>query len=135
MSWRGDLITRLRADAALAAALGTRIAFFEAARSWGQTYPQLVLQEISPGREYTHNGPDGLDEPRVQFDIYALSGTVIETVEAALIAEMESPATTGATRFHEGFLEGRRMLDSDDLANNVRVLRMSLDFTFFHETI
>lgn len=135
MSWRGDLITRLRGDAALAGLLGTRIAFFEAARSWGETYPQLVLQEISPGREYTHGGPDGLDEPRVQFDIYALSGANLEAVEAALIAEMEGEADTGATRFHHAYLEGRRMLDSADLANNRRVLRMSLDFTFFHEAI
>lgn len=135
MSWRGDLITRLRADAALAAALGTRIAFFENARGWGDTYPQLVLQEVTPGREYTHDGPDGLDQPRVQFDIYALSGAVIETVEAALLAEMEGAADQGATRFHHGYLESRQMLPSDDLADQTRVLRMSMDFTFFHETI
>lgn len=135
MSWREDLITRLRGDAALAAALGTRIAFFENARSWGETYPQLVLQEVTPGREYTHEGPDGLDGPRVQFDIYALSGADIETVEAALLAEMETPGTTGQTRFDIGFLEGRSMLPTDDLANQTRVLRLSMDFTFFHETI
>ena len=135
MSWRNDLITRLRGDAALAARLGARIAWFENARGWGQTYPQLVLQEISPGREYTHDGPDGLDEPRVQFDIYALSGGEIEAVEAALLAEMESPANVGGTGFDHAFLEGRRMLPSADLADQTRVLRMSMDFTFFHETI
>jgi hypothetical protein len=134
MSWRDDLITRLRGDSALAAALGTRIAWFENARSW-KTYPQLVLQEITPGREYTHDGPDGLDGPRVQFDIYAANGTDIETVEAALLAEMEGAADQGATRFHHGYLEGRRMLPSDDLADQTRVLRMSMDFSFFHETI
>ena len=135
MSWRGDLVTRLRTDAALATLLGQRIAWFENARSWGETYPQLVLQEISPGREYTHNGPDGLDEPRVQFDIYAESGTAIEAIEVALLAEMEREAVQGGTRFHFAFLQGRRMLPPDDLANQTRVLRMSMDFNFFHETV
>ncbi|MAY20313.1 MAG: hypothetical protein CL955_06815 [Erythrobacteraceae bacterium] len=135
MSWRGDLISRLRADAALAAALGTRIAWFEAGRSW-TTFPRLVLQEISPGRDYTHSGPDGLDGPRVQFDIFAEDGEAVEAVETALIAEMEQAVVeTGSTRFHHAFLEGRRMLDPVDLGNNRRVQRMTLDFTFFHETI
>lgn len=136
MSWRGDLITRLRGDAAIAAECGARIGWFEAARSWGGTYPQLVLQEISPGRGYTHSGPDGLDGPRVQFDIYAESGTSIEAVEAALLAEMEQAAVeVGSTRFFFGFLEGRRMLDPADLGNNRRIQRMSMDFQFFHEAI
>ncbi len=134
MSWRDDLIARLRGDAALASALDTRIAWFENARSW-KTYPQLVLQEITPGREYTHDGPDGLDQARVQFDVDALSGADIQTVEAALLAEMEAEVTAGSTRFHFGFLEGRRMLPSDDLADQTRVLRMSMDFNFYHEAI
>lgn len=135
MSWRGDLVTRLRGDAALAALVGTRVAWFEAARSW-TAYPQIVLQEISPGREYTHDGPDGLDRPRVQFDIYAETGANIEAVEAALLAEMEEVETeTGNTRFHDGVLEGRRMLDTADLGNQRRVQRLSMDFEFFHEAI
>jgi hypothetical protein len=135
VSWRGDLVARLRGNSALAAKLGTRIAWFENARSWGDTYPQLVLQEITPGREYTHDGPDGLDEPRVQFDIFALKGTDIEAVEAALLTAMESEADQGGTRFEPGKLEGRRMLPSDDLADQTRVLRLSMDFTFFHHPI
>lgn len=134
MSWRADLITRLRGDAGLAAQLGTRIAFFAAARRW-TVYPQLVLQEISPGREYTHDGPDGLDQPRVQFDIYAETDAQLLAVEAALMAEMESPAMVGATSFHHGYLESRSSPDPGDLANNRAVLRLSLDFTFFHEAI
>lgn len=133
-TWRQDLIARLRADAALAAAFGTRIAFFEAARSW-TAYPQLVLQEVSPGREYTHNGPDGLDGPRVQFDIYATDDASLLAAETALMAEMESEVTVGGTKFHHGYLEARSMPDPGDLANQRRILRLSLDFTFFHEAI
>jgi hypothetical protein len=135
MSWRGDLITRLRNNAALAGLLGNRIAFFEAGRRW-ESYPQLVLQEISPGREYTHDGPDRLDGPRVQFDIYAADGTSLESVEVALLAEMEQqPVEVGGTRFFFGFLEARSMPDPGDLANQRRIQRLSLDLTFFHEAI
>lgn len=134
MSWRADLLTRLRGDAALASVFGTRIAWFQAARSWA-TYPQLVLQEISPGREYTHNGPDGLDEPRVQFDIYADTDASLLAGEAALMAEMEGTAQVGATRFGNGYLAGRSTPDPDYLANNRPILRLSMDFTFFHESV
>lgn len=133
-SWRQDLITRLRGDAALAAAFGPRIAFFQAARSW-TAYPQLVLQEISPGREYTHQGPDGLDGPRVQFDIYAETAATLLAGEAALLAEMEGEATVGGTIFHHGTLAARTTPDPEDLANNRSILRLSMDFIFFHEAI
>jgi hypothetical protein len=134
VSWRADLVARLRGDAALAAAFGGRIAFFQAARSW-TAYPQLVLQEISPGREYTHDGPDGLDGPRVQFDIYAETDASLLAAESALLAEMEGEANQGATRFGHGTLEARSTPDPENLANNRTVLRLSMDFIFFHETI
>lgn len=135
MTWRNDLRTRLLGDAGLAALVGERIAWFEAGRSWAE-YPAIVLQEISPGREYTHAGPDGLDEPRVQFDIFAIGGVSAFEVEAALMAAMEQGAVeAGGTRFGFGFLEGRRMLDPADLGGGVRVQRLSLDFSFFHEAI
>jgi hypothetical protein len=135
MSWRGDLVARLLGNADLTDLLGDRIAFFEAARSWGDTFPQMVLQEISPGREYTHDGHDGLDRPRVQFDIYALNGAEIERVEAALLAEMERfDVVQGGTRFGYGFLEDRDMRSTSETADGTRVQGMSMDFAFFHHT-
>lgn len=134
MSWRGDLVARLRADANVAAQAGTRIAFFEAARSWGETYPQLVLQEISVQRDWTHDGPDGLDQVRVQFDVYANSGASCEALEAPLTAAMEAGGTQGSTKFHEGFLEDRDM-QVEDLGNQRRVHRLRMDFSFFYERV
>lgn len=130
MSWRTDLLDRLEADTALSAALGERIGWFEAQRGW-QAFPQLVLQEISPGREYTHGGPDGLDEPRVQFDIYATDTADIETVEAALLAEMEQDGVTvGDTLFGIGRVDGRRTRQPEDLADQTRVFGLQIDFIF-----
>lgn len=133
MTWKADLVTRLRAHAGLAALCGARIAWFEAARGWGHTYPQLVLQEIDPGRAYTHDGPDALEQPRVQFDIYAEGGAAIDAVGAALAAAMEAGGSAGATTFHEGFLQSRATGDPEDLGDQRRVQRMTIDFSFFHE--
>lgn len=136
MGWREDLVARLEADATLSGLLGTRIGWFEAGRSW-TTYPQLVLQEISPGRDYLHSGNDGLDHPRVQFDIYAAApGTALLTVEAALIAEMEqAEVTQGGTRFHFGFLRLRRSREPEDMPEGSRVFGLQLDFEFHWETV
>lgn len=135
MSWRSDLITRLRGDAGLAALLGTRIAWFEAQRSWKQDWPQLVLTEVSVVREHTHGGHDGLDLVRVQFDIWASDGAEAETVETALLAEMEADAVTaGSTRFAYSFLLDRSMT-TEDLTDGTRVHRLRMDFQFFHETV
>ena len=135
MSWRDDLVARLGSEPALSSALGDRIAWFEAQRGWTE-YPQLVLQEIDPGREYTHDGPDGLDQPRVQFDIYATDPADLQTVEAALMTEMEQAETdAGDTRFHFGFLVLRRFGEVEDLPDQRRLFRLTMDFEFHWETV
>lgn len=136
MSWHIDLVNRLRGDSALAALVGQRIAWFEAARSWPDDATAIVMQEIDAGREYTHQGHDGLDRPRVQFDIYAVSGEVIFDVGARLVAAMEQAGIEqGSTRFGFGFLANRRMLDPETLASGARVQRLSIAFEFTHEII
>lgn len=135
MAWRGDLVARLRADATLAGLCSTRIAFFEAARSWEENYPQLVLTEISVQRDYTHSGgADGLDQVRVQFDIWAKGDDPAYAVEAALEAVMEAGGTQDDTIFHPAFLQDRD-LSSEDLGNGRRVQRLRMDFQFFHEAV
>lgn len=136
MSWQTDLLARLKADSTLSTLTGDRISWFEAARSWGDTYPQIVLQEVSPGREYTHSGPDGLDRPRVQFDIRASAGVSTFVVEQALSDVMETDGVTvGDTLFHMGFLQLRRTKDTDDLADQARVQAIQMDFIFHHEAV
>jgi hypothetical protein len=137
MSWRSDLRDRLRASSDLAAVTNSgQIAWFEDARSWTDDSDSLVLTEISPGREYTHSGPDGLDRARVQFDLRSKSGDTIETMEAALRAELEQDGVTvGSTRFGMAFQLPSRGMGTEDLGNQRRVQRLILDFEFFHETV
>ena len=75
MSMEADLVARLAAWPAVAAAIGTTGG--TASISWGlplqgTAQPWLVISKVSPGRDYTHAGPDGLDGPRVQFDALAI---------------------------------------------------------------
>lgn len=135
MTWRSDYKDRLRGDASLAAELAARIGWFEAQRGWGSTYPQLVLTEVSVVREATHQGHDGLDEVWVQHDIWAESAEQLETIEAALLVEMEQATVTqGGTVFHYGHLLDRAM-DTEDLTDTARLYRLRMDFQFFHETV
>ena len=136
MTMESDLLTRVGAVAGLSA-LGGRIAWFERPRKVTPEFPALVLTIVSPGREWTHGGPDGLDRPRVQFDLYGTSVTELRGLFTALRGEMEAMpfADVGATRFHPAMLDTKRDLSPEDLTDGVRIFRISADFQFYHEAI
>lgn len=78
---------RLKAVAALNTPTGGRI-------EWGQVpqgapLPYLVLTKATPGRDWTHDGPNALVRPRIQIDIYADGNAKAATLASALQAEME----------------------------------------------
>lgn len=128
-----DLVARLVAVPALAAIQGDNVGWFERAGSFG--YPATVLQEISPGREYTHEGPDELDNPRIQFDFYGIDPVVLLALSKATLAEMEVPADVGTTRFHPAMLDSRRSDLPEETADGRRVFRITMDLNFYHEQI
>lgn len=139
---QADLITRLDGVPAIAALAGTRIAWNERRRTT-PAFPALVLTQVSVDRAWTHSGPTGLDQARVQFDCYATDAATCRALAALVQAEMElgaqvppySPKTVGSTIFHVGMLDAQRTFEPDDLGNNVRAFRESLDFLFDHEAI
>lgn len=136
MTMESDLLTRLGAVAGLLP-LGGRIAWFERPRKATPEFPALVLTFVSPGREWTHGGPDGLDRPRVQFDFYGTSVTELWGLFTALRDELEATPFTdvGATRFHPAMLDTKRDLPPEDLTDGVRVFRISADFQYYHEPV
>lgn len=125
------LAARLCAATAVAAIAGTRVSWFERPRRAG--LPCVVMTMISPGREWTHAGPDGLDRPSVQFDCWAASDAAALSLARAVIAEMEQPRTVSGWVFHEASLEGQQIDAPDDLEGGLKLFRVSLDFTFFHQ--
>lgn len=130
MAMEEALVARLRAAAPVAAIIGTRVSWFERPRRGG--LPCLVLTMASPGREWTHDGPDGLDRPRIQFDCWAESDTAAMALARVVLAEMESARTVADWVFHEAAIETHRT-DMDDLEGGLKLFRVSMDLMFFHQ--
>lgn len=101
----------------------------------GDALPSLSLTKISPGRSWTHSGPDGLDRPRVQFDCRARSETEVVALARALTAEMERTVEAGGWRFHEAEFDGERWISEGEQDGGQKLFRIQLDFLFFHERI
>lgn len=130
---QADLVTRLTGASAIAALCGQRVSWFW--RQRGDAVPAISLTLISPGREWTHAGPDGLDGPRVQFDLWARTFDQVTALKAAVLAEMEQLREAGGTRFHEGWLESERWVSEGEQDGGEMLLRIALDFMFYHEEI
>lgn len=123
------LITRLRADAGIAAAVGTYDS--RPAVDWIErpnVLPALTLQEIAPGRDYTHAGAVDLTGPLIQFDCWGNTFGESELLSRAVIAEMEAAATVASVDFDFAFVVSKRATEPEDIGGGVSVHRVSLDF-------
>lgn len=137
MSMEADLVARLIADAGVAAVAGTSVSWFS--RNRADELPALVLSKISPGREWSHSGPDGLDHPRVQFDSYARVQEQAQALAVAVQVLMEAGGDVvgsgGTTRFHPAQLEGELWSDEGEQDGGLPLFRITQDFTFYFEEI
>lgn len=133
MPMHEDLVARLKADAGIAALLtgANRISWFDRVREAG--LPSITLTMVSPGRDWQHDGPDGLDGPRVQFDCWAETRPAAAALARAVRAAMEQSAEVGDTLFHVGFLEGEQWIAEGEQDGGTTLFRVVLDFMFYHE--
>ena len=136
MGMEADLLARLGAVTGLDP-LGGRIAWMERPRKSSPEFPALVLTIVSPGRDWTHDGPDNLDRPRVQCDFYGASPAQLRDLFVAFRDEMETMpyVDVGDTRFHPAMLDTQRDLPAEDLSDGVRIFRINADFQFYHEPV
>jgi hypothetical protein len=125
------LVARMVGVAPIAAIIGDRAAWFERPRADGLA--ALTFTKVTPGREWTHDGPDGLDRPTVQFDCWGLSDAEVAALARAVLAEMETlgEVTVAEWTFHEAQLEFENW-SVEDLDGDVKVFRAQLDFSFYH---
>lgn len=133
MPMEEDLVARLTGDAAVAAIVGQRVSWF--GRQRGDGFPALVLSKISPGREWTHDGPDELDRPRVQIDAYSDDPDEALALSRAVRAEMETTADVGDTRFHPAMIDTDQLVDDGELDGGQPLFRAVQDYQFYHEEI
>lgn len=115
--------------------------------SWGERvtkagFPAIVLTLINGGREYDHEGFDGLAQPRVQADLFHNSPADLVALADAYLTEMETVRTAtvdGVTvKFHHGFLvndQGPLVEDVGGTGSDKRVHRRVIEHEFFWEIV
>lgn len=135
-----DLRARLLAAAGVAALVQTRVAWVDRPSAQPNQppaagLPSIRLQNISPGRDYTHGGGDALEQPRVQIDCFGKSALESATLAKAVIAAIEPPAAVGTTRFGLAMLDASRDFDPEELPGGTKVYRRSLDFIIFSQPV
>lgn len=142
MSMEADLVALLGANAGVQAAVGTSGGVRSI--SWGLplqngVLPWLVLTMVTPGRDYTHSGPDGLDGPQIQFDAMAETDVAALALADAVRSAIEAGGTVGITgngrKFHPGWLEDRTTIDEGNLEGGRPLYRIMQQFQFYHQEI
>lgn len=129
------LLARLRGATAIAAIVGDYVDWFDRARGSDQA---LRLTLVDPGEEWTHNGPDGLDDARVRIEAWARDKDTLMALKRAVRAEMRQPRDVGGWRFHEAELALERSdtdEDNTDDGDSDVLFRVTMDFEFFHEEL
>lgn len=118
----------------LGSAAGDRVSWFLAAR--GDAPPRIVLSKVAVGEEWTHDGPDGLDRPLVQMDLYGRSDTDVVALGRAVRAEMREAREVGGVRFHPATLEDESPGgDNGEEEGGEPLFHLRQDYSFYHEEI
>lgn len=134
------LVARLAASPAgsLVGASGAAraISWFE--RPVKLDFPAIVLTMVAPGREWDHDGPDGVDRPRVQFDHFGLAAVPVLALRDAVRAEMEvtRSITVGAVqiKFWPAQLVSEQIAPVEMLADK-SLFRVVSEYEFFWEVL
>lgn len=122
---------RLLGNSAIAA-LTTKIAWGGLPQS--ATLPYVRLTKAGPGREWTHEGPIPLVNPRVQIDVFGANAAQASALAAAIQAEMErlDPVTAGGWEFlPPGMIALDRGPDVEDMAGGGQTHRIMHDYSFW----
>lgn len=133
MAMEEALVERLTESAPISAYAGQRVSWFWFQR--GDTGTRIALTMVSPGENWTHEGPDGLLHPRIQVDCRAETASAAVALARAVTAEMHQAADVAGVRFHPAQKVGERFVDEGEQDGGLHFYRVSLDFLFYHETI
>ncbi|MDE8651883.1 hypothetical protein [Novosphingobium album (ex Liu et al. 2023)] len=125
------LVGRLQGAPDVALYAGVQYSWFGFNR--GESGLRVALRLISAGEEWTHDGPDGLNEPRVRFDVEGEDAVQVMALARAIICEMHRPADVEGVIFHPAQLAADRTFDAEELGGGVARLRRQLEFLFFYE--
>lgn len=122
------VIAALKADAAIAAIVGSRV--FIAGGREGSQYPYLTVQRISTPVASHLDGAATLQWPRFQIDAWAVKALeALEIGEAVRTAIDAIELTAGGLTFTATFQDQRGPAPDDE----TKVFRVSQDYFIWHE--
>lgn len=122
MSIESSLYARLTAHAGVSALVGTRI--YPLLMPQTPVLPAITYQRISAEHIASIGGHSGLENPRIQIDIWALSYNTSKALAAQVRAAL--------TESMDGFA-ALLLTDLDDYEPETRIYRCSLDFSLWAE--
>jgi hypothetical protein len=128
MDMQGGLRARLLADAAVAAAVGSRVYWVQ--RPQSTALPAITMQTIDDPRPNHMQGFDGARTTRVQLDCWAPSFSAALTLARACIAALAEPTTLNGKRFGPTLIDGQRDLLDD--VSGTPIHRQSVDLLVWH---
>jgi hypothetical protein len=124
------LRARLAAVPAIVALTGDRISWFGRGRAGGT---ELTLFDVTPGEDWTHDGPMALVEARVQIDAWSVDPDDVLALSRAVRTEMQTEVTIEGWRFEPASLEAKASTDEGEQDGGDPLFRVRQDFLFFHE--
>lgn len=133
MAMKEALVARLTGAAPIAAFVGSKVSWGGFQR--GDVPNAIALFMIFPGEDWTHDGPDGLDRPRVQIDCRSTAADTAEAMAKAVRDEMRQLVEVGGIRFHQGMRDGEETNDDGEQEGGGALFRVSQDFLFYFEEI
>lgn len=131
MAFRADLVTKLRAAAALKALVAARVHWLQRPR--GGVLPAVTIEIFGSGRIYHHGGAAGLAHPRVRFKCWGETLEAAVDVADALTSAIETKGATGTTAFKGAFLQMENDLAPAELGDGTLVPCAIRDFEVWQQ--
>ena len=101
-------------------------------RPQASALPFLTATKIAPGRNYAHDGWDGLNQTLVQFDIWAEKFSDVVAIDDQLTAAIEAPETVGGCQFIAAFQEAGHDAPPEDIPGGATVYRRISEWRIYN---
>lgn len=121
----GSLYAYLQTRPGLTALVGNRV--YPRRRPSGAVFPLITYTRIDTRRGQSHTGPDGLAEPRIQFDIWAADPDTADAVAEQLRLALNGyRGQMGDVEVGSAFVVGEHDDDEPELGFYRRVLDVQI---------
>ena len=123
-----DLVTKIHASSGVTAIIGAGAScrFYPIKAPLNTATPYCVFQQISPGREYTHNGYANFQKATYQISCFHTTQDGVVALSSAIIAALEGWNTSSVKAV---FIDEERWLYEEE----TRFFHAAITFTVVYE--